>query len=44
MEHYDRARTAQRADDWAKYGDEMRQLGELLKQLTGGGGGGPPRK
>ena len=44
MEHYDRARAAQRADDWAKYGDEMRQLGELLKRLTGGSGGGRPRQ
>ncbi|HKO15051.1 MAG TPA: UPF0182 family protein [Gemmatimonadaceae bacterium] len=33
VQHYDRARAAQRADDWATYGAEMRQLGEILKQL-----------
>ena len=32
-EHYDRARAAQRADDWATYGTEMRRLGEVLRQL-----------
>jgi uncharacterized membrane protein (UPF0182 family) len=31
--HYDRAIAAQRAGDWAKYGDELRALGEVLKQL-----------
>ena len=34
MEHYERARAAQRADDWAAYGVEMRQLGELLRRLS----------
>ena len=32
--HYERARAAQRADDWATYGEEMRLLGELLRQLN----------
>ena len=32
-EHYDRARAAQRADDWATYGAEMKRLGEVLRQL-----------
>jgi uncharacterized membrane protein (UPF0182 family) len=32
-EHYDRARAAQRSDDWATYGAEMRRLGEVLRQL-----------
>jgi uncharacterized membrane protein (UPF0182 family) len=32
-DHYERARAAQRADDWTKYGDEMRKLGEVLRQL-----------
>jgi uncharacterized protein len=32
-EHYDRARAAQRADDWATYGVEMRRLGEVLQRL-----------
>jgi len=32
-EHFDRARAAQRADDWATYGTEMRRLGEVLRQL-----------
>ena len=31
--HYDRARAAQRSDDWATYGTEMRRLGEVLRQL-----------
>jgi uncharacterized membrane protein (UPF0182 family) len=33
MEHYEKARAAQRADDWATYGDEMRKLGDVLRQL-----------
>jgi len=33
VEHYDRARAAQRADDWAAYGREMQQLGEVLRRL-----------
>ena len=32
-QHYERARAAQRADDWATYGVEMRRLGEILRQL-----------
>ena len=32
-DHYDRARAAQRSDDWATYGAEMRRLGEVLRQL-----------
>jgi hypothetical protein len=31
---YERARAAQRAEDWAAYGTEMRRLGELLRQLN----------
>jgi uncharacterized membrane protein (UPF0182 family) len=33
-ETYDRARAAQRAEDWATYGAEMRRLGELLRRLN----------
>jgi len=33
-ETYDRARAAQRAEDWATYGTEMRRLGELLRRLN----------
>jgi len=33
LQHYDRARAAQRADDWATYGTEMQRLGEVLRQL-----------
>ena len=33
LEHYERARAAQRADDWATYGEEMRKLGEVLREL-----------
>ena len=32
-DHFDRARAAQRGDDWATYGAEMRRLGEVLRQL-----------
>jgi hypothetical protein len=32
-EHYERARAAQRSDDWATYGAEMRRLGDVLRQL-----------
>jgi uncharacterized protein len=38
QEHYDRARAAQRADDWATYGAEMRRLGEVLRRLREGAG------
>jgi uncharacterized membrane protein (UPF0182 family) len=31
---YERARAAQRADDWATYGTEMRRLGDLLRRLS----------
>lgn len=31
---YERARAAQRAEDWATYGTEMRRLGDLLRQLN----------
>jgi uncharacterized membrane protein (UPF0182 family) len=33
-EHFERARAAQRADDWATYGAEMRRLGEVLRRLS----------
>ena len=35
IQHYDRARAAQRDDDWTTYGTEMRRLGEVLQQLNG---------
>jgi uncharacterized membrane protein (UPF0182 family) len=31
--HYDRAIEAQRSGDWAKYGEELKRLGELLTQM-----------
>jgi uncharacterized membrane protein (UPF0182 family) len=31
--HYDRAVAAQRAGDWAKYGEELRLLGQVLAQM-----------
>jgi hypothetical protein len=40
VQHYDAARAAQRADDWATYGREMQRLGEVLKRLRDVG---PPR-
>jgi uncharacterized membrane protein (UPF0182 family) len=33
LEHYERARAAQRAEDWATYGEEMRKLGEVLREM-----------
>jgi uncharacterized protein len=36
--HYQAALTAQRAGDWARYGEEIRKLGELLQRLGGKGG------
>jgi uncharacterized membrane protein (UPF0182 family) len=32
-DHYDRAVQAQRAGDWAKYGEEIRLLGETLERM-----------
>jgi hypothetical protein len=37
---YERAIEAQRSGDWARYGEEMRQVGELLRQLREAGVGG----
>jgi hypothetical protein len=31
--HYERAIEAQRAGDWAKYGEELRLLGEALAKM-----------
>ena len=31
--HYDRAMAAQRAGDWAKYGEEIRLLGQVLEHM-----------
>jgi hypothetical protein len=36
---YMAALQAQRNNDWARYGEEMRRLGELLEQIGGGGAG-----
>jgi uncharacterized membrane protein (UPF0182 family) len=33
-DHFNRARAAQRADDWATYGAEMRALGDILRRLN----------
>lgn len=33
-QHYDRAIQAQRAGDWAKYGEEIKQLGVVLEQMS----------
>ena len=35
-QHYEKARAAQRADDWSAYGSEMKALGEVLRQLEAG--------
>ena len=31
--HYDRAIEAQRSGDWSKYGEELRQLGQVLERM-----------
>jgi uncharacterized membrane protein (UPF0182 family) len=41
VELYDRATAAQRAGNWAQYGEEMTRLGELLRRLNQGAP--PPR-
>jgi uncharacterized membrane protein (UPF0182 family) len=33
-QHYDRARAAQRADDWTTYGAEMQKLGDVLARMN----------
>ena len=41
-EHYEQALAAQRVGDWARYGEQMRLVGELLRQvqeMVGGEGG-----
>jgi len=40
LDHYEKARAAQRADNWAAYGEEMRKLGEVLRQIQAT----PPRR
>jgi hypothetical protein len=35
-QHYEQALAAQRAGDWSRYGEEIRALGELLRQLAPG--------
>jgi hypothetical protein len=32
---YEAALAAQRAGDWARYGEEIRRLGEVLDRLAG---------
>jgi uncharacterized protein len=36
-QRYQSALQAQRAGDWARYGEEIRQLGELLERIGAGG-------
>jgi hypothetical protein len=35
-QHYDRAQEALRAGDWARYGEEIKRLGEVLNQMGRG--------
>ena len=41
QQHYQNAMTAQRSADWARYGEEIRQVGDLLTQI---GTGRSPRR
>ncbi len=41
--HYQRAMEAQRAGDWARYGEEIRRLGEVLQEMVEAGGAGDER-
>jgi uncharacterized membrane protein (UPF0182 family) len=34
-DHYDRALDAQRAGDWAAYGREIQEVGDLLRRIRG---------
>ena len=34
QEHFDRARKAQRDNDWTLYGEEMNKLGEIIKRMN----------
>jgi ketosteroid isomerase-like protein len=36
--HYERARAAQKVDDWTTYGAEMERLGEVLRKVEAGRG------
>jgi uncharacterized membrane protein (UPF0182 family) len=33
-QHYDRAIQAQRDGDWARYGEEIKQLGTVIEQMS----------
>ncbi|MBI4513983.1 MAG: hypothetical protein HY702_07720 [Gemmatimonadetes bacterium] len=35
LRHFEQAQAAQRRGDWARYGDELRRLGEVLMELRG---------
>jgi uncharacterized protein len=37
-DHYDRAVAAQRSGDWARYGEELERLGEVLRQMEAASG------
>jgi uncharacterized membrane protein (UPF0182 family) len=39
---YQRAVEAQRSGDWARYGEELSRLGDVLRQLQGVVGGRQP--
>ena len=41
-ELYQRAVAAQRSGDWARYGEDLSQLGEVLRQLQAALGGRQP--
>ncbi|MGD2136258.1 MAG: UPF0182 family protein, partial [Gemmatimonadales bacterium] len=43
-EHYQRALAAQRAGDWARYGEEMRLVGEALRALQAAAAAGSGRR
>jgi uncharacterized membrane protein (UPF0182 family) len=46
-QHFERAIEAQRSGDWARYGDEIRQVGAVLERMTkkpAAGAAEPPRK
>lgn len=37
-DHYERAIAAQRSGDWARYGEELKRLGEVLRELEASAG------
>ncbi len=42
LQHFEQAQAAQRRGDWTRYGEELRRLGEVLKELHASSAGEEP--